>query len=190
MLRSSLIAFLTVLNWEAPSQAQTLRAPNLKALQQQVFKTENAFAKAMATRDFRAFESFLSQEAVFFSGPVPLRGKAAVAAFWKQFFEKPEAPFSWEPERVEVLESGTLALSTGPVRDPRVPLQEALRPSGARRSPGSGASYWTRAMPALDQGLGFPASNHAYWIIWAKCFPARESCCRTAGVWPLPKMAQ
>ncbi|MBK8793381.1 MAG: DUF4440 domain-containing protein [Holophaga sp.] len=149
MLRSSLIAFLTVLNWVAPSQAQTLRAPNLKALQQQVFNTENAFAKAMATRDFRAFETFLSQEAIFFSGPVPLRGKAAVAAFWKQFFEKPEAPFSWEPERVEVLESGTLALSTGPVRDP----------SGAIT--GSFTSIWRQEKPGLwrivlDKGNACP----------------------------------
>ena len=34
------------------------------------------------------------------------------------YFATPEAPFSWEPDQVEVLESGTLALSTGPVRDP------------------------------------------------------------------------
>ncbi len=33
------------------------------------------------------------------------------------FFEPPAAPFSWQPETVEVLDSGTLALSTGPVRD-------------------------------------------------------------------------
>lgn len=37
---------------------------------------------------------------------------------WKRFYEKPEAPFSWEPETVQVLDSGTLALSSGPVRDP------------------------------------------------------------------------
>jgi len=28
------------------------------------------------------------------------------------------APFSWEPAEVEVLDSGTLALSSGPVHDP------------------------------------------------------------------------
>jgi len=28
-----------------------------------------------------------------------------------------KAPFSWEPERVEVLESGNLAMSMGPVFD-------------------------------------------------------------------------
>ena len=46
-----------------------------------------------------------------------LRGKAAVAAGWKGFFEGPAAPFSWAPDRVEVLADGTLALSTGQVRD-------------------------------------------------------------------------
>lgn len=31
-------------------------------------------------------------------------------------FEGP-APFSWEPDQVEVIQSGTLAFSTGPVRN-------------------------------------------------------------------------
>jgi ketosteroid isomerase-like protein len=84
----------------------------------QVFATERAFAKTMADRDYTAFTSFLSDDAVFFSGPEPRRGKQAVADWWKRFYEKPQAPFSWEPERVEVLDSGALALSTGPVRDP------------------------------------------------------------------------
>lgn len=41
-----------------------------------------------------------------------------MAAGWKRYFEKPAAPFSWEPAQVEVLDSGQLALSTGPVRSP------------------------------------------------------------------------
>jgi ketosteroid isomerase-like protein len=94
------------------------RSPDVAALREQVFATERAFAKTMADRDFAAFTSFLSDEAVFFSGPTPLRGKAQVAARWKRFFEAKEAPFSWEPADVDVLDSGTLALSSGPVRDP------------------------------------------------------------------------
>jgi ketosteroid isomerase-like protein len=87
-------------------------------LRQQVVETERAFARTMAARDHAAFTSFLSKEAVFFSGETPLRGAEAVAARWKRFYEGPAAPFSWEPEKVEVLDSGTLALSSGPVRDP------------------------------------------------------------------------
>ena len=34
------------------------------------------------------------------------------------FYDKPQAPFSWQPDTVEVLESGNLALSSGPVFDP------------------------------------------------------------------------
>lgn len=48
-----------------------------------------------------------------------LRGRAAVLEGWKAFFDGPAAPFSWEPDQVEVLDSGQLALSTGPVRNPR-----------------------------------------------------------------------
>ena len=89
--------------------------PDRESLRQQVIETERAFAATMARRDFSAFASFLSQEAVFFSGPQPLRGTGQVAGWWKKYFESSEAPFSWEPDRVEVLDSGTLALSTGPV---------------------------------------------------------------------------
>jgi len=87
-------------------------------LQQQVRETEQAFAQTMAERDFEAFVSFLSPEAIFFSGDAALRGSEAVATAWKPYFEQADAPFSWEPGTVEVLDSGSLALSSGPVQDP------------------------------------------------------------------------
>ena len=93
--------------------------PNVAGLRRQVFDTERAFAHTMAARDFAAFTSFLSDEAVFLASDTTLRGKREVAERWKRYFEAPAAPFSWEPARVEVLASGRLALSTGPVRDPR-----------------------------------------------------------------------
>jgi ketosteroid isomerase-like protein len=89
------------------------------AAREEVTATERAFAKTMADRDLKAFGTFLSDEAVFFSGPKPLRGKQAVIEAWTRFYAKPDAPFSWEPAVVEVLASGTLALSSGPVRDPQ-----------------------------------------------------------------------
>jgi ketosteroid isomerase-like protein len=87
-------------------------------LRQQVEDTERAFARTMADRDHEAFRNFLAEEAVFFSGNTPLRGKQAVADTWKPYFDGADAPFSWEPELVVVLDSGTLAMSSGPVRDP------------------------------------------------------------------------
>ena len=84
----------------------------------QVEDTERAFARTMADRDFDGFKAFLAEETVFFSGNTPLRGSKLVADTWKAYFEGPEAPFSWEPELVVVLDSGTLALSSGPVRTP------------------------------------------------------------------------
>jgi ketosteroid isomerase-like protein len=110
---SSLLCVTILMNCNMGSE--TLKAEQLK---QQVLETEIAFAKTMADRDFKAFKTYLSEEAVFFSGPKPLRGKQEVADWWQRYYEKPQAPFSWQPETVEVLESGTLALSTGPVHDP------------------------------------------------------------------------
>jgi ketosteroid isomerase-like protein len=76
---------------------------------------EIAFAKTMADRDLDAFPSFVSPEAVFFNGNEPLRGHDAIGRDWSRFFEGPDAPFSWHPDVVQVLESGHLALSSGPV---------------------------------------------------------------------------
>jgi ketosteroid isomerase-like protein len=78
---------------------------------------EVAFAKTMADRDLDAFLSFVSPEAVFFNGNEPLRGRDAIARAWAPFFDGATAPFSWHPDLIEVLESGSLAISSGPVRD-------------------------------------------------------------------------
>jgi len=92
--------------------------PDHAELQKQVEATERAFAKSMADRDFAAFNSFLSDEAVFFGAKGPIKGKPAVAERWKKFYGQGPAPFSWAPDKVEVLESGKLALTSGPVHDP------------------------------------------------------------------------
>jgi ketosteroid isomerase-like protein len=79
---------------------------------------EIAFAKTMADRDFDAFQTFLSTEAIFFNRDGALRGKEAIKAEWARFYEAEEAPFSWQPDTVEVLDSGNLAISSGPVISP------------------------------------------------------------------------
>ena len=84
----------------------------------EVFAAERAFAHSMADRDFAAFGRYVADDCVFFSGNTPLRGRDAVLTAWKPFFAGTEAPFSWEPDQVEVLASGELALSTGLVKDP------------------------------------------------------------------------
>lgn len=83
----------------------------------QVVAAESAFARTLAARDSVAFGSYVALDAVFFDRRGVSRGKQAVVARWRSFFVGPVAPFSWSPDVVEVLASGTLALSTGPVRD-------------------------------------------------------------------------
>ncbi len=85
----------------------------------EVRNSERAFAKTMADRDLKAFGTFIADEGVFFGSKGPLRGRAAVVESWKRFFVEKEAPFSWEPETVEVLPSGNLGLTSGPVHDPK-----------------------------------------------------------------------
>jgi ketosteroid isomerase-like protein len=87
----------------------------MSGLQKQVADRERAFAQTMADRDATAFAEFVSVEAIFLGGGEPLRGREAVATAWAPYFEGDAAPFSWDPETVVVLDSGKLALSTGPV---------------------------------------------------------------------------
>lgn len=87
-------------------------------LRQQVVDAERGFAATMQARDHAAFTRFIADEAIFFSGPTVLRGREAIAKAWIQYYDKPRAPFSWAPEDVEVVASGTLAYSGGPIRDP------------------------------------------------------------------------
>ena len=90
--------------------------PDSAALTEQVRQAEIAFAKTMADRDHAGFASHLAEDTIFV-GRSALRGKAAVAAAWKSYYEGPKAPFSWRPEKVEVNDAGTMGLSIGPVFD-------------------------------------------------------------------------
>ena len=127
-------------------------APSNADLARQVAATERAFAKTMADRDHAAFATFVSDEAVFFTGPVPLRGKAAVVAGWTRFYERPQAPFAWEPEKVEVLDSGTLALSSGPVRDPSGKLIATFTSIWRQEAPGVWRIVFDKGNEVCDCG--------------------------------------
>jgi ketosteroid isomerase-like protein len=88
---------------------------------ERVADAERAFAATMARRDAAGFASLISQEAILMGSsdtPRVLRGRQAIVEAWKAYFDGPTAPFSWEPDIVEVLDSGTIALTSGPVHDP------------------------------------------------------------------------
>ena len=109
-----LLAGVAGLSWGVVSTGARADAPPRNA-RAEVFAAESLFARTMQTRDYTAFKTYIADEAIFFGGRGTMRGKAAILAGWKQFFDSPKAPFSWRPETVEVLQSGTLAHSSGPV---------------------------------------------------------------------------
>lgn len=115
----ALIAGLVCACATAPATrgAQPAAAPVLApaVAVEQVRAAEMAFAKAMADRDFAAFMSHVSPSAVFFGGKTVEHGPAEIGAAWRPLFNDFEAPFAWAPDAIEVLGSGDLALSTGPV---------------------------------------------------------------------------
>ena len=93
-----------------------------RGVRDRVMEAERGFAASMARRNAAAFATFVSEEAVFLGNQddrPALRGRKAVVDAWKGFFEGPTAPFSWEPTVAEVLDSGTLAITSGPVKDPK-----------------------------------------------------------------------
>lgn len=121
--------------------------PDLELLKRQVADTERAFARSMAERNHAAFAALLSEQAVFYGGGQVLRGKAAVAAGWKGFYEGPKAPFSWEPDSVEVLADGTLALSTGPVRNAAGQLISRFNSIWRQEAPGVWRVVFDKGQP-------------------------------------------
>lgn len=114
LLRGLLAAWLIAVT----GCATTAPTPPATELAAQVRAAETAFAKTMADRDFAAFLALIADDAVFINSGQPLRGKAAIAAFWKKFYDAPAAPFSWKPEIAEVAVRGDLGYTEGPVASP------------------------------------------------------------------------
>ena len=115
MKRSALLVAAALIGLSSQLRGQAQSA----SLRREVFAAESSFAASMAERNLEAFGSHVSPEAIFFGDTTVMRGKAAVLRSWRRFFEKPDPPFSWKPDVIEVLPSGMLALSSGPVFDPR-----------------------------------------------------------------------
>jgi ketosteroid isomerase-like protein len=131
-------------------------AADTAALARQVADTERAFARSMAERDHAAFAALLSEQAVFLDGGQVLRGKAAVAVGWKALFDGPKAPFSWEPDQVEVLADGTLAHSTGPVRDASGKLVARFNSVWRQEAPGVWRIVFDKGQPLTEADRKVP----------------------------------
>ena len=83
----TVIAVLLMMGSAAEAQVEPAN------LRSQVAEVERAFARTMADRDYTAFTSFLSEEAVFLAGTTTRHGKQSVAAHWKGYFDESDAPF-------------------------------------------------------------------------------------------------
>jgi ketosteroid isomerase-like protein len=105
----------------APGARGAQGARGTASLRDAVRDAEQRFAATMARRDFGGFPTYISEEAIFLGSECNrqvLRGRTAIVAAWKAFFDGPTAPFAWAPDFTEVLDSGGLALSSGPVKNP------------------------------------------------------------------------
>ena len=146
MRRSVVFAALIVISSVSLVPAQ---APDPAA---QVRAAETAFAKSMADRNAAAFASLIADEAVFFGGKGVMHGKGEVVAGWKRFFDGPAAPFSWEPAEVEVLKSGTLGMTSGPVYDPKGQRIGTFNSIWQRQGDGSWKIVFDKGCPPCDCG--------------------------------------
>ena len=116
----------------------------------QVRAAETAFAKSMADRNPVAFASLIADEAVFFGGKGVNRGKAAVVADWKRFFDGAAAPFSWALAEVEVLPSGNLGFTSGPVFDPKGTRIGTFNSVWQRQSDGTWKIIFDKGCPPCE----------------------------------------
>ncbi len=130
------------------------RAETNGELVEQVRRTEAAFAKTLADRDPAAFATFVSREAIFLSNGGASRGAREVMERWKGYFQGPRAPFSWEPEQVQVLDSGKLAMTSGPVRDPSGKRIGTFHSVWRREGKGRWKIVLDNGCPVCDCGAG------------------------------------
>ena len=127
----------------------------MEALAAKVRAREVAFAKTMADRDHAAFATFVAEEALFV-GRTVLRGRQAVAEGWKPYFEGAKAPFSWQPERVEVVDSGHARDQHRPRLRPRGQAHRHLQLHLAPREGRRVAGRPRQRLPALPLPLKEP----------------------------------
>ncbi|NRF70831.1 DUF4440 domain-containing protein [Aquincola sp. S2] len=140
----------------AMSAGAAAQAPDLEVLRKQVEAAERAFAKSMADRDLAAFTRHLSEQTIFYGNTRVLRGKAAVVEVWKQFYDGKEAPFSWEPDQVDVLADGTLAHSSGPVRDPSGKRTSRFNSVWRQEAPGVWKIIFDKGQPISEAEKKLP----------------------------------
>jgi ketosteroid isomerase-like protein len=138
--------FAGALSGQAAPSALAAAAP----LTRQVFAAESSFAATMANRDPIAFGRFVAPEAVFFGRSSVMRGKTAVLDGWRAFFVEPSAPFSWKPETVEVVASGTLAHSSGPVHNAEGRLIGTFNSIWRREPDGTWLVVFDKGSPVCD----------------------------------------
>ena len=123
------------------------------AAAREVADRERAFARTMAERNYESFATFVAEEGVFFpNDTTALRGRAAIAEGWRRFYAAKEAPFSWEPDSVEVLSSGTLAHSSGPVRNAQGQLIGRFNSVWRKDADGVWRVIFDRGTPVCDCG--------------------------------------
>lgn len=146
LLAAFLLSTLAVWVSAAPLSNADLNAK----LKNEVADTERAFAATMKARNLAGFLSFLADDAVFFNGPAALHGPKAISQLWAKFYDKPDAPFSWEPDQVEVLASGTLASSSGPVYGPDGKLIARFNSIWRLESPGKWKIVFDKGEPVCD----------------------------------------
>lgn len=102
----ALVTLLIPAGLEAQAAATAVR---------EVFAAESTFAASFARRDTAAFAALLAPEAVFFGRDAAMHGKGKVVEGWRPLLTAASPPFSWKPATVEVLATGGLAHSSGPV---------------------------------------------------------------------------
>lgn len=117
--RSAVARFAVALAaWLMPGSSHGAAPVDVPARETELRAAETAFAATMADRDLDAFAASIAPDAIFLNGDQALRGRDAIVAAWRKYFDGEQAPFAWEPAVVVVLESGDLGLTSGPVTLP------------------------------------------------------------------------
>jgi ketosteroid isomerase-like protein len=102
---------LLLLGGLVASQAEV---SDLAAAREAVRRADIEFCRALTAKDAERFKAFIAEEATFYGGASPARGREVVFQGWAHYFA-PDAirSVTWEPRHVEVSRSADLGYTLG-----------------------------------------------------------------------------
>ena len=85
------------------------QSADIEAAREAIRRADLEFCRALVDKNVERFKSFIAEDATFYGGTSPARGRETVFQGWAHYFSADaQRKVTWEPQQVEVSRSGDL----------------------------------------------------------------------------------